>query len=141
MLTELCLDLLSRLKPSERAELVRLVISSGYAAKDVSKMMDVSPSAVSRYVSGTLNPPEERVCRLISLVDDETRIRLYTTALEKLWNTMKKALTHLIQQDPATIGIVEKIADDTATLLLIAKRQKQAAHPSLKRQARQYYTL
>ncbi len=47
----LCLELALRLKPEEKKKILQVVMQHGYGTKEIAKMVGVSPSAVSRYIS------------------------------------------------------------------------------------------
>ncbi len=106
----------SALPPAARRRIVELAAASGYAAKDLAELMNVSPSAVSRYVHGSLAPSPGAVCRLILGVDPGTREKLVVEGARSLWSLLSQLLSSLA--GTSLVGeLLEAIADDVASLI------------------------
>ena len=112
---EVC-EALSSLPPEARRRIVGLVLEHGYAVKDVAEIMSVSPSAVSRYIHGSLAPSPTAICRLVLGVDEETRRRILVEAARTLWRLVE-ALINSASGSEDAYTVLESIADDVARLL------------------------
>lgn len=106
----------SSLPPQARRRIVELAAASGYAAKDLAELMNVSQSAVSRYVHGSLTPSPGAVCRLILGVDPGTRERLLAEGARSLWLLLSQLLSSLAGT-PLAEELLDTIADEVARLI------------------------
>ncbi|KSW11754.1 hypothetical protein CF15_02790 [Pyrodictium occultum] len=107
---------LSQLDPATRRRLVEIALESGYAAKDLAEIMGVSPAAVSRYTHGSLSPGAQAVCRLITGVDPDTRVKLLAEAARRVWS-MLESLLDALPDTMEKLALAEQIADKVSVML------------------------
>ncbi len=118
-------EALAALPPHDRRRLVEIALESGYAAKDVAEMMQVSPPAVSRYTRGTLAPSPGALCRLLMSIDPSTRARLLVEATRSLWRLLNQLLDNM-PPTPEAEALVEEIADTISEKMLHIHERRRA---------------
>jgi len=94
-----------------RRRIVEVVLAEGYTGKEVAELMGVSPSAVSRYVHGSLAPSPNALCKLYYSVDEKTRTRIAEEIASILWRFLKNVLEDIIGENVDVSNILEEIAD------------------------------
>jgi transcriptional regulator with XRE-family HTH domain len=107
---------LAALPPEARRRLVEEAAASGYAAKDLAEMMQVSAPAVSRYLNGSLAPSPGAICRLLMSIDPATRTHLLVTAARFLWRLLASLLDQL-PPTPQLEALLTEIADHVSDKL------------------------
>ncbi|RUM47710.1 MAG: hypothetical protein DSY37_01690 [Hyperthermus sp.] len=115
-------EALSALPPNTRRKLIELVLEEAYAVKDVAELMSVSPSAVSRYIHGTLVPGTGALCRLVMNAQPELRDKLLALVAKTTWNLTYNVLKNIAAHDYAST-VIEEIADEISRLLETIKEK------------------
>ncbi len=109
-------EIFTALTPSARRRIIEEILSLGYAVKDVAYLMGVSPSAVSRYIHGTLTPSPNSLCRLLMGVEDDIRDKLLITTIGEFWKTLRQALEY-IKNEVYLKEAIEYLADEISRLI------------------------
>ncbi len=78
--------------------------------------MSVSPSAVSRYVHGTLAPSPNSLCRLLMGIEDDIRDKLLIITIGEFWKTLRQALEY-IKNEVYLKEAIEYLADEISRLI------------------------
>jgi transcriptional regulator with XRE-family HTH domain len=112
------------LSKESRREIVALVLSSGYAAKDLAEMMGVSPSAVSRYTRGDLAPSPEALCRMLAALDEELRTAVLEKTVENTWRCLESLIDVLPSE--RRLVVLEKLAEKLAEKIVEAQSTRNA---------------
>jgi len=73
--------------------------------------MGVSPSAVSRYIHGSLAPSPNTLCKLYYSVDERTRTKIAEELTLILWRYLRNVLEDAIKKNIDITSILEEIAD------------------------------
>jgi len=109
-------EVFTALTPSARRRIVEEALSLGYAVKDVAYLMGVSPSAVSRYVHGTLIPSPNSLCRLLISVEGDTRDKLLRVVIVELWKALRRVVEY-VGNEVYLKEVVEYLADEVSKLV------------------------
>lgn len=112
--TEYCSYIQSLAKEDTR-RIIEIVLEEGYAAKDLALLIQVSPSAISRYIHGTLYPSSNTICRLLEVVDTRTKNKVLTYIAQTLWKKILVVIKQL--EDTDREKILEEITDNISSLL------------------------
>ncbi|HIP66063.1 MAG TPA: helix-turn-helix domain-containing protein [Pyrodictium sp.] len=99
------------LPPTLRRRIVEIVLAEGYSGKEVAELMGVSPSAVSRYIHGSLAPSPNTLCKLYYSVDEKTRTKIAEELTLILWRFLRNVLEDAIKENIDITSILEEIAD------------------------------
>jgi len=94
-----------------RRRIVEVVLAEGYTGKEVAELMGVSPSAVSRYIHGSLAPSPNTLCKLYRSVDEKTRMKIVEELVSILWGFLRDVLEDAAREDVDVSSILEEIAD------------------------------
>ncbi|HIP65797.1 MAG TPA: helix-turn-helix domain-containing protein [Pyrodictium sp.] len=94
-----------------RRRMVEIVLAEGYTGKEVAELMGVSPSAVSRYIHGSLAPSPNTLCKLYYSVDGETRERMTEALILVLWKLLRDVLENAARENIDISNVLEEIAD------------------------------
>jgi len=73
--------------------------------------MGVTPSAVSRYIHGSLAPSPNTLCKLYYSVDEKTRAKIAEELTLILWKLLRKVLEDAMRENIDVTNILEEIAD------------------------------
>jgi transcriptional regulator with XRE-family HTH domain len=116
-LASLC-ELASILSKEEIGEILSTIIERHpYTVKDLAELMEVSMSAASRYVHGSLKPSSETLCKLVTRLDPAARSTFRVKVLYSIWARFREALAS------ATTAEVEPLLEDIAdTVSMILAR-------------------
>ena len=113
-LTNYC-DYVEALTKEEARRIIEIVLEEGYATKDLALLIQVSPSAISRYTHGTLHPSRNTICRLLEVVDTKTRNRILTYIAQTVWRRLRSILVQI--EDIDREKILEEIIDSVSKFL------------------------